>query len=110
MRAKVHIGSLIKQQVLQRKLTIDEFASRINCHRTNVYHIYKQETIDVKQLQKISSVLDYNFFEHYKEDYSLSAHGKAIYKYIELSKDEVEMLSKNVPIILEIVIAKESTG
>lgn len=42
-----------------------QFANLINCQRTNVNNIYKQETVDVARLQKISEVLYVDFFKYY---------------------------------------------
>lgn len=57
----IHIGSIIRQKVEESPLTIKEFADKINCERTTVYHIFKQKSIDIEKLMKISEVLNFNF-------------------------------------------------
>ena len=37
-------------------------AERIPCERTNVYNIFKRESIDLDLLSRISKILNYNFF------------------------------------------------
>ena len=57
----IHIGSIIKQKVEDSSLTVKEFANRINCERTTVYHIFRQKSIDIEKLMKISEALNYDF-------------------------------------------------
>jgi len=40
----IHIGSIIKQKVDESSMSIKEFADKINCERTTVYHLYKQNS------------------------------------------------------------------
>ena len=42
-------------------MSVSEFARRLNCHRQNVYDIFKRKTIDVTLLQRISKVLEHDF-------------------------------------------------
>jgi transcriptional regulator with XRE-family HTH domain len=58
----IHIGSLIRQKVDERGMTVSEFARRINCSRSNVYSIFNRSTLSLQLLQIISEVLNYNFF------------------------------------------------
>ncbi len=62
-----HIGKKIKTVFDKKGLTVSEFARRINKSRENVYNIFKRETIDTGLLQKISDVLEHDFFAHYTE-------------------------------------------
>ena len=64
---KVEIGKLIKEQFLQSKLSIDDFAGSIGCNRDNVYDIFRRERINTDQLLKISKTLDFDFFKVYSE-------------------------------------------
>lgn len=63
MAYTIHIGRLIEEQFTKRGCTISWFARQINCDRTNVYGIFKRETIDVKRLYEIGKVLEYDFFQ-----------------------------------------------
>ncbi|MDR3226412.1 MAG: helix-turn-helix domain-containing protein [Prevotellaceae bacterium] len=57
----IHIGSIIKQKVIESSMTIKEFSDKINCDRTTVYDIFKRKSLDVERLIKISQVLNYDF-------------------------------------------------
>lgn len=107
-KTKLHIGELIHKRVQELNLTNSQFANLINCHRTNVNNIYKQETIDVAKLQKISEVLHVDFFKYYVADYSYfsSSDKDVISKRIEFSPEELEKLSKNIPVVVEVVVKK----
>lgn len=61
----MHIGHKIKQRVYEQRISVNEFAQKINKSRTVVYHIFGRETIDTGLLEKISEVLDHNFFRYY---------------------------------------------
>lgn len=100
----MHIGAQIQKRVKELGLTNSQFANLINCHRTNVNNIYKQETIDVVKLQKISEVLCFDFFQYYVADYSSPSCGEVILKRIEFSSEEVKKLSKNISVVVEVVV------
>lgn len=61
----VHIGSLIKQKVEERGISVSELARRLKCTRPNVYNIFEREAIDTRLLQQISEALSHNFFENF---------------------------------------------
>lgn len=62
MAYKIHIGQHIREQFDKRGCTVSWLARQINCHRTNIYGIFRRETIDVKLLYKIGQALEYDFF------------------------------------------------
>lgn len=53
---KVHIGKKIQEVVDNSSFTIVAFAKEIGLTRDGVYKIFKKESIDREQLQKISKV------------------------------------------------------
>lgn len=59
---KMHIGKLIEEEVKRQGLTPNQFAGLISTSRTNVYHIFNRETIDMELLARISKALHRNFF------------------------------------------------
>ena len=61
----VHIGSLIEQELRKQERSVTWFANKLHCDRTNIYKIFKKQSIDTQLLEKISEVLQYNFFQHY---------------------------------------------
>lgn len=58
---KVHAGEKVKEYFEASGLSVSEFARRLNCHRQNVYDIFRRKTIDVTLLQRISKVLGHDF-------------------------------------------------
>ncbi len=64
----IHIGSIIKEKFEEQGLSVSWFARQLCCDRTNVYSIFKRESIDTSLLVKISVILKYDFFRHYSED------------------------------------------
>lgn len=61
----IHIGSLIQDRVSTSGMKITEFARRIGKTSSNIYNIFERESIDTDLLDKISTVLEYDFFQHY---------------------------------------------
>lgn len=61
----VHIGNKIKQIFDKKGMTVSEFGRRINKSRENVYDIFRRKSIDTGLLEKISEVLEYDFFQHF---------------------------------------------
>ena len=58
----VHIGKLIKQEMERQDRKPTWLAKKISCDRTNVYHIYKQESLNTEVIVRISLALNHNFF------------------------------------------------
>ena len=61
----VHIGRLIEQELRRQGRTVTWFAAMLHCDRTNVYKIFKKQSIDTALLEKISTILQHNFFLYY---------------------------------------------
>lgn len=59
----IHIGKIIKDKLKENNLSVTKFAIQINTTRENAYGIFKRKTIDTGLLLRISSTLNYNFFE-----------------------------------------------
>jgi predicted transcriptional regulator len=57
----VDIGSHIHQQFEINSMSVTEFSDRLNCDRSTVYSIFKCKTISIKQLIRISEILDFDF-------------------------------------------------
>ena len=60
---KVHYGEEIEKRLKEYGMSKAEFARRIGRCRSDVYNIFKRETIDIKLLQTISKALDYDFIK-----------------------------------------------
>lgn len=65
----VHIGKLIKNELQRQGRSVSWFAEQLYCDRTNVYDIFKRQSIDTELLVRISLILKYNFFHFYFKDY-----------------------------------------
>ncbi len=66
-----NIGKLIKEQVKEKGMSQAEFARLIGMARQNVAKlVFEKKSIDTDLLCKISEVLDCNFFDYYKSNYS----------------------------------------
>ena len=61
----IHIGSLIEQELRRQGRTVTWFADMLHCDRTNVYKIFKKQSIDTALLEKISTILQHNFFLYF---------------------------------------------
>lgn len=64
----VHIGNIIKKQFDNQGCSVSWFAKQLCCDRTNIYSIFKRESIDTALLEKISIILNHDFFKYYSED------------------------------------------
>ena len=91
----IHIGSIIKQKVMESSMTVKEFADRINCERTAVYHIFGQKSIDIEKLMKISEVLDYDFISevYTKQNEKTTHHHQTVFIAIEVDEDSLQQLT-----------------
>ena len=91
--SKIHIGKKIQDVVDNSSYTIVAFAKEIGLTRDGVYKIFKKESIDTEQLQKISKVLDHNFFSYYEQP-SHAKESKSEYGFA--TKDEVADLAHDI--------------
>ena len=91
----IHIGPIIKQKVEENSMTIKEFAEKINCERSTVYHIFKQKSIDIERLIKISEVLNYDFiFEVYlKNRDKIINTSSSVYVAVEINPDSLQQIT-----------------
>lgn len=64
----IHIGQLIKAELERQERSVTWFAKKLYCERTNVYSIFKRESIDTDLLLRISIVLHRNFFSYYDNE------------------------------------------
>ena len=68
----IHIGQLIETELTRQERTISWFARKLCCDRTNVYSIFKRQSIDTELLLRISTTLHYNFFALYSQEFNKS--------------------------------------
>ena len=48
---EVHIGSIIKQKVKEKNLSVNTFAKMLHCCESNVYSIFTRKNIDFELLE-----------------------------------------------------------
>lgn len=61
----IHIGNLIKEELRRQGRSVGWFAKELYCDRTNVYDIFKRQSLDTALLLRISQLLQHNFFQYY---------------------------------------------
>jgi hypothetical protein len=65
---RLHIGKEIEHRYKESGIKLSEFARRLNTSPRNVYAIFERPDIKTDLLQKISEVLNFNFFTLYNSD------------------------------------------
>lgn len=63
----VHIGQIIELELRRQRRSVSWFARELCCDRTNVYKLFRKESIDTMQLFRISKILSHNFFTYYTD-------------------------------------------
>lgn len=63
---KVHIGSLISNELRRQRRPASWLAREICCDRTNVYKILRKGSIDTELLCRIALALNHDFFSDYQ--------------------------------------------
>jgi hypothetical protein len=92
--SKIHIGKKIREVLDKSHLTIVDFAKSINLTRDGAYKIFDKETIATDQLQKISAVLNHDFFSYYQKNLNVLNDKESPYGYA--AKEDVMVLAKLV--------------
>ena len=65
-----HIGQIIEKELHRHERSVTWFARRLYCDRTNVYNIFRRQSLDTELLLRISIILEYNFFQIYSDIYN----------------------------------------
>lgn len=114
--ASVHIGKKIKEVLSKSPMSVVDFAEKINKTRTVAYDIFKRDSVDSVLLNKISKVLNHNFFQYYpvekvREEKGVYFPANAVIEQLtaELkeTKKEVEELKKQNELLQKIVSLME---
>lgn len=61
----VYIGEIIRQELLRQERSVSWFARKLYCDRTNVYKIFRKQSLDTELLLRISLILHHDFFQYY---------------------------------------------
>lgn len=104
------IGQLIKERINLQKMEVTEFARLIGVERSNVYDIFKRESIDTKLLKKIGQVLDYDFFQDLLEEKTIQEiilkskiEPSVVYIPIKLTEEEISKLGIKERVIKDLI-------
>lgn len=104
------IGQLIKERINLQKMEVTEFARLIGVERSNVYNIFKRESIDTKLLKKIGQVLDYDFFQDLLEEKTIQEiilkskiEPSVVYIPIKLTEEEINKLGIKERVIKDLI-------
>lgn len=65
----VHIGNMTQDELWRQGRTVVWFTREIYCEKSNVYKMFKRQSIDLAQLMKISEVLGHNFLRDCFEEF-----------------------------------------
>lgn len=64
----MHIGQLIRVELVRQHHSATWFAQALGCSRTSVYKIFEKSSIDTDLLLRICHILKVNFFQLYSEE------------------------------------------
>lgn len=64
----MHIGQLIRIELVRQHHSATWFAQELGCSRTSVYNIFEKSSIDTELLLRICAVLKVDFFKIYSQE------------------------------------------
>nr|WP_233514835.1 XRE family transcriptional regulator [Bacteroides sp. OM08-17BH] len=64
----INIGKLIETELHRQERTASWFAKKLYCDRTNVYSIFKRQSLDTDLLIRICYILNHDFFQYYSAE------------------------------------------
>ena len=64
----MHIGQLIRVELVRQHHSAIWFAQALGCSRTSVYKIFEKSSIDTDLLLRICDVLKVDFFKVYSQE------------------------------------------
>jgi hypothetical protein len=85
---RLHIGKEIEQHYKKSGIKLSEFAKRLNTSPRNVYAIFERTDIKTDLLQKISEVLNFNFFNLYSSNSEVVRVEEPLSFYAKTAKPE----------------------
>lgn len=56
------IGTMIKEELERQERTVSWLARKLNCDRSNIYRLFQKHSIDTALLQRLSVILNRDFF------------------------------------------------
>ncbi|HYG49680.1 MAG TPA: hypothetical protein VD905_02205 [Flavobacteriales bacterium] len=99
--SKIHIGKKIREVLDKSPMTMVDFAKKINLTRDGAYKMMEKETIATDQLQKISTVLNHDFFAYYQTKLNIASEKNTQYGYA--TKEEVGEIRRELENVTKIL-------
>ncbi len=65
----LHIGQVIRREVIRKGIKVPWLAQQLGCHRNNVYLIFSRQWIDTNTLMKLAQILGHDFFADLSRSY-----------------------------------------
>lgn len=65
----MHIGKKIREKLDEHGHSASWLAEQIPCERSNVYNIFRRESINVDLLATLSTILEHDFFYDLSEEW-----------------------------------------
>lgn len=62
MKKMKHIGIRIREEFDRQRHSIGWLARQLACDRSNVYRLFRRESIDTATLQRLCKILNHDFF------------------------------------------------
>jgi len=59
-----NINNIIQMQIHSKNITLEQIASKMGMNRSSIYKMIRNPNISSVNLQKLSEILNYNFFNH----------------------------------------------
>lgn len=56
------IGTMIKEELERQESSVSWLARKLSCDRSNVYRLFQKHSIDTALLQRLSVILNRDFF------------------------------------------------
>ncbi len=106
MNTLPHMGSLIKQRILEKKLTFAEVCRRINIKQPVMNGYFEQPSLQTKIIWKISIAIEHNLFADLIEKLPpaiQNANNTSFQQTIKLQEEEIKDLKKEIVIYKEIL-------
>ncbi len=60
-KKNLHIGSMIQQEMENQGRTVAWLAKSIYCEKSNIYKLFRRESIGIDQLMRISEAMGHDF-------------------------------------------------
>ena len=67
--SNLHIGQLIQDQLKKDQRSVGWLSRQIPCTRNHVYKLFKKPSLDADLLLRISTVMQFNFFQYYSTEF-----------------------------------------